>query len=311
MRFFTFVLRMCNDGLIELRKHFVVFMLVVLLFDFNFSTLVSIAPVEAAASAEGITINSKLHPYPVYGGAYVVGEAINNLSISISGVNISVTFYGADGHELSKKYGQPFLQVIPPSRRSGFLVLFKNAEIANYDHYKVNVLTYASANPKPIGFSILHAQATQYSNYTEITGTVENKVSTTLNNFNVFALLYDENGFLDVTDMDETLGDIKPGYGGTFDLFSRVVNDTFNVSECIITGEVSSYGVENEKIIYAAKNQNGGFNYAIPAAIIVGIVALALSLILLRKRYGKRKRRIRGKLSEGRSASSVSKHLNR
>jgi hypothetical protein len=262
--------------------------------------LTPIAPVEAIISEEPIVINYKLYSYPELNGVLVMGEIINNLETAVSRVNVSITFYDAGAHELKKAYCTAFLGVIPPSRRSAFKYPFKKEEIENFKYCDVKVSSYTvSESSKPTGFSIVSATATLYPNRTEVTGTIRNMLSTSLRFLNIFALLYDENGFVAATDSDITLVELKPDSTESFDCVTRVINDTFDIVKCIITGESQSYGVEKEKIIYSAKNQNEGFNYMIVAAVIIGIAALALSLILLRKRHKKRKQSIRRKLSRG------------
>jgi len=289
-----------------------VLMLMLLLSNFNFLMLTPIAPVEAIISEEPIVINPRLYSYPELDGVLVMGEIINNLATAVSQVNVSITFYDeARVHELKKDYCTAFLRVIPPSRRSAFKYPFKKEEIENFKYCDVKVSSYTvSESSKPTGFSIVSATATLYPNRTEVTGTIRNMLSTSLKFLNIFALLYDENGFVAATDSDITLIEFKPDSTESFDCVTRVVNDTFNIVKCIITGESQSYGVEEEHVLTSAKNQNEGFNYAIPAAIIIGIIALALSLILLRKRHKKRKQSIRRKLSREHSTSRISKHLN-
>jgi hypothetical protein len=283
-------------------------MFVLLLFSSIFLMLAPITSVEA--SSEDIVLHYKLYPEPLYNGVEVVGEVINNLATAISEVNISVTFHDIYANELTKGYGSAFLQVIPPGRRSAFLVLFQNFSL-NYAYYEAKVLSYNMSNPKPIGLSLLHALATQYSNYTEIVGTVQNTASVTLQYVSIFALFYDEDGnFIEATDADTSLATLEADNTGTFDLFTRHVNDTVNVTKCIITGESWSYGLDEEKVIYSKADEDGLFKYAIPAAIIIGVGAFLSSFILLRRGYKKRKHGMKSKPSTRHSTSRVSKHLN-
>lgn len=287
-----------------------VLMLMLLLSNFSFLMLTPIAPVEAIIS-EPIVINYKLYPYPELNGVFVMGEIINNLATPVSRVNVSITFYDeAHVHMLKKAYCTAFLGVIPPGRRSAFKYPFEKEEIENFKYCDVKVSSYTvSESSKPTGFSIVSAKAILYPNRTEVTGTIRNMLSTSLRFVNIFAILYDENGFVATTDSDITLIEFKPDSTESFDCVTRVVNDTFNIVKCIITGESQGYGVEEEHVLTSAKNQNEEFNYAIPAAIVIGIIALASSLILLQKRHKKRKHRIR-KLSTEHSTSKVSKHMN-
>jgi hypothetical protein len=286
-------------------------MLMLLLFDFNFLVLAPIAPVEAVVGEDLIVINHKLYPDPGLDRVIVMGEVVNSLGAAISGVNLSITFYDEGAHELKKAYCAAFLGVTPPGRRSAFKYPFENEEIENFTYYDVKVSSYTiSESSKPTGFSIVTATAILYPDRTEVKGTVENLLSSSLRFLNVFALLYDENGFIAATDSDLTLVELKPGAADSFSCVTRAINDTFNVVQCIITGESNDYGVEREKVITSAKSQDEGFKYTIAAAMIIGIAALALSLILLRKRYKKRKQSIRSKLSRDHSTSRISKHLN-
>lgn len=286
-----------------------VLMLMLFLFNSLFLMMASITSVEAS---ESIVINSKLYPYPSYDGVIVMGEIINNFTYAVSRVNFSITFYDEGAHVLKKVYSLASLAVIPPGRRASFQYPFKNEEIENFKYYDVKVTSYIESESKPAGFSITPnvPAVVEYENYTEVRGTVTNTVSKTLSHINIFALLYDQNGFIGTTDSDLSLVELNASDVGSFNCFTSVINDTFNVTRCIITGESQSYGVAEEVVITNPKNQNGGFNYMIAVAIIIGLAALALSLILLRKRYKKRKHNIRSRLSRKHSTSRISKHLN-
>jgi len=272
--------------------------------------LAPIASVEALASEEPIVVNYKLYTDSENDRVLVMGEVINNMVTAIQRVNISITFYDAGAHELKKAYCSAFLEVIPPSRRSAFKYPFNNEEIENFSYYDVKVSSYTvSDSSKPAGFSIVSAKAVLYPNRTEVTGRVTNIISSSVKYFNIFALLYDENGFIAATDSDLTLVELEPSASELFSCVTFFVNDTFNVVKCIITGESSIYGVEKEKVITSGGNEDEGLNYIIVAAVIVGLAALALSLILLRKRY-KKKKSVRSRLSRKHPPSRISKHLN-
>jgi len=281
-----------------------------LFFDFSFLMLAPLVSVEVVVGEESVAVNHKLYPSPENDGVLVMGEVINNLGTAISKVNVSITFYGEGAQELEKAYCMAFLDVIPPSRRSAFKYPFGNEDIENYAYYDVVVSSYVVLeNPKPTGFSILSSKAVLYADRTEVTGTVKNIVSGNVSHIGVFALLYDENGFVAATDMDQAISTLEPNGTGPFSCFTRVINNASDVVQCIITGESWTYGVETEKVIFSAKSQDDWVNYAIAAAVIVGIAALALSLFLLRKRFRKRRHGTRSKLSGEHSASMLSRFL--
>jgi hypothetical protein len=270
------------------------------------------ASITSVDASESIVVNSKLYPYPSYDGVIVMGEIINNFTYAVSKVNFSITFYDEGAHVLKKAYSLASLEVIPPSRRASFQYPFKNEEIENFKYYDVNVSSYMASEPKPTGFSITPNVPAVILNVsdTKVRGVVTNTIADTVKLINILALLYDQDGFIGTTDSDLTNVVLEPGATGPFCCFTSIINSTFNVTRCIITGESQSYGVAEEVVITSTKNQNGGFNYMIAVAIIIGVGAFVSSFIFLRRGYRKRKRNIRSRLSRKHSTSRISKHLN-
>jgi hypothetical protein len=271
-------------------------MFMLLFFNFIFSALLLAIPVGATTSGEHtVTINHKLYLTSEYGGIIVMGEVINNLETAISKVNVTITFYDENEQELKKVNCSTFLEVIPVGRRAAFKYFFKNEDVENFKRYDVKVSSYMASEPKPMGFSITSARTVLYPNFTRVTGIVENTISSSIKYLNIFALLYDENGFIAVTDSDLTIIELKSGATDYFVCETNLINDTFNVVKCIITGESENHSVQNEKIITSVKTEDG-FNYTIAIAIIIGITLLISSLLLLKKRRKKRKKKIRRRL---------------
>jgi len=268
-----------------------------------------IAPVEASGS---IVINSKLYPiHLVYDGVIVMGEIINNFTYAVTNVNFSITFYDEGSNVLKKVYSQPSLEVIPAGRRASFEYPFNNEDIANFKSYDVSLVSYQESTSKDTGFSIITEvpAVVQYTNYTEVQGLVVNTISENLTLVTIFALFYDENGFIGVTD-SSTIVAIEPSDTGTYDCFSSVINSTFNIVKCIITGESQSYGIDQEYVIANAENQSDLFNRIVIALMIIGLVALLSSMILLQRKHKKQKHNIKSRLSKNHSTSKISKHFN-
>jgi len=273
-----------------------VLMLMLLLFNVNFLIRLAIPPVEAMVGEESLVLSPPIL-YSKGDAIFVMGEIINKLGTAIREVNVTVTFESEGGDVLKEVYSSVFLEVIPPGRRSAFKTSVKIEEVKNFKKCDVKVSSYKSSDSKPPGFSITWAKAVLYPDRTEVTGQVRNILSSQIKALNVFALLYNEDGFIGVTDSDLTIIELKQDQTNLFKCTTWLINDTFNVVKCIITGESRSYSMEEEKTITSAKNGNEGPNYTMVTAIIIGVGALAISLIVLRKRYKKWKHRAKRKLS--------------
>lgn len=258
----------------------------VLFFSVNIFNHLSVLPVKGNS---GIKVQSKCYLNYDENAVYVVGEVINGFENTISEVNVTVTFYNET--ELIKEfYTSVFLSVIPPGRRAAFKLMISLDEVAGFSNYTAQLLSYKSSNQKPPGISIVSAKAVLYEDRTEVTGYIKNVAPNTIYGVNIFALLYDENGFIGVTDSDLTIFGLEPGDTASFKCITWLINSTFNVSKVIITGESLSYSVMEEKILISGGGESVVPDFRIITIVVVTIVIL-ISLVLFRKKLFKKKKK--------------------
>lgn len=263
------------------------------------------------ATYEGLVINKvsyiDVHVEPVTNKTHktllIMAEIVNNYSLPVSDVNVTITFYNENSSVIKEIELRTPISVIFSGRRSPFKLGIDLDELKKKGYARYNI-TVSSFNfypeGKKFGLEIPHATAKLYPDKTEVKGYIKNVAKEGINNFQIFACLYDENdSFVGVTDaylfyVPENSEDVlQPGGIQEFIATTRFVNATINVTKCIITGESKEYALLEEKIITSKYNEPPlDYTVLIFLGSIIFLIIMVSLVIIYRK---KRKRRNRKK----------------
>jgi len=281
------------------RKKFSLFVVMILLSLYFFSSLPNMLNFTAnALTTEGFTIHHKSYidtyvnpENQTFKTLLIMGEVINNKSYPVSDLNLTITFYNASRVPIKKLELKAPINVIFPGRRSPFKVGVNLDELKGYMYYNIKVSSYKiSYAGKPFGLKISHASVTLYPNKTVVKGYIENIGDKEINNFLIFACLYDEKGFVGVTDaylfyVPENSKDVLyPNSVTEFTAFTRFINSSFNIVKCIVTGESREYALVDEKIITSNANESLKITFWLTVGILIAFSTVVLVIIYTRRR---------------------------
>jgi len=129
---------------------------------------------------------------------YVFAEVINNGTVAVRNVNVTVTFYDNQSRIIEEYTSRVWLEVILPHRRAPVVASITGQEkVSQFYRYKTNITSY-ELYPEGEEASILidpnTLQASLSSTNATVAGNIINNGSTAIKSVQVIAIFYDEKG---------------------------------------------------------------------------------------------------------------------
>ncbi|MBS7633545.1 FxLYD domain-containing protein, partial [Candidatus Bathyarchaeota archaeon] len=243
---------------------------------------------------------------------WVFGEVINNGSVPVKNVNVTITFYDNQGFVINQTKVATKLEVILPSRRSPVTASIADdlarrylenngrceVEISEYEDYPQGIETNLIILPQ--GTSLTESNASIY-------GYVYNNSSKTFAVIEVWALLYDEKGIRTADTFFYVLAPgnyLVPG-GQTQEMFvinTVFANDACERLACILLVETKQRGNQSgcqgdQEVLFFLKGgppptgESFDFRWLVLAAVV--LLTVIGSVYFVRKRRQKRVRHVR------------------
>ncbi len=128
------------------------------------------------------------------GALHIVGEIKNNLEAPLNQINIHVTLFDENNHQITTKETSSLVNIIMPGMKGPFDLILTNNEVEKIKSYSLE-LDYKISTPKNQVIDITESELSR-DNYNNlmITGTVTNKGDITANTVAIIATLYDKEG---------------------------------------------------------------------------------------------------------------------
>ena len=178
------------------------------------------------------------------GALHIVGEIKNNLEAPLKQINIHVTLFDENNHQITTKETSSLVNTIMPGMKGPFDLILKNNEAEKTKSYSLE-LDYNISAPKNQVIDITESELSR-DNYNNlmITGTVTNKGDITANTVAVIATLYDKEGNVAAVSRVHP----EPDYLRTDDNAFFLVA----IPDKIQTSEIKDYTLISESEEYAA-----------------------------------------------------------
>ncbi len=178
------------------------------------------------------------------GALHIVGEIKNNLEAPLNQINIHVTLFDENNHQITIKETSSLVNIIMPGMKGPFDLILINNEAEKTKSYSLE-LDYKISAPKNQVIDITESELSR-DNYNNlmITGTVTNKGDITANIVAVIATLYDKEGNVAAVSRVHP----EPDYLRTNDNAFFLVS----IPDKIQTSEIKDYTLIAESEEYAA-----------------------------------------------------------
>lgn len=207
--------------------------------------MVLIPKVKASANVQILSHTSYMDSF---GYLHVVGEVQNVGDVAVKHVKIVVTFYDSSHVVIATDSSYSELDVILPSRKSPFDILFtETAQIPRIDHYSLTV-TLSTTVSKPIGIQILsNSSYVDRWGYLHVVGEIKNIGSIRTTYVKIIATFYDSSG--NVVDCDFAYSDpdeLEPGQVAPFDIMLTHRERIPLIHSYALTAESTHYAIVPE-----------------------------------------------------------------
>lgn len=277
------------------RKCLLSLLILTLAFNLVTSLFISSVAFVKATDGEKFAVNYRLHEDG--SKIWVLGEVINNLTVSVRKVVVKIVFLDSNQAILKEVNTTAWLSVIMPGRRAAFGQSIEKQSVDGFTEVKVEVASYEESEDKPPGIDVPNASLILLPEGVLVTGNILNTAKTgdtKIDAFMVTALFYDDKGFLtaDITEPEMLEKALLPGETHEFKIAARFANESSNLKKYILTAEsfgeteFTGYAITHEIIALITKNpppdRTGVFYQMI---LILWAVALVPVVIIAVKKW--------------------------